>query len=61
MKEAGATLLGPLGGGDIASKFVTGTERNLALGGFFDKFYHVDGYTIKVKKAQIYSIHLHCK
>ena len=54
MKEAGATLLGPLGGGDIASKFVTGTERNLALGGFFDKFYHVDGYTIKVKKAQIF-------
>jgi hypothetical protein len=56
MKEAGATLLGPFGAGDIASKFVTGTGRNLALGGFFDQFYHIDGYTIKVKKNPIFDI-----
>ena len=54
MKEAGATLLGPFGAGDIASKFVTGTGYNLALGGFFDQFYHIDGYTIKVKKNPIF-------
>lgn len=54
MMEAGATILGPLGAGDIASKFVTGTGRNLALGGFFDSFYHVDGYTIKFKYNQAF-------
>jgi len=54
MKEAGATLLGPFGAGDIASKFVSGTGYNLALGGFFDQFYHIDGYTIKVKKNPIF-------
>jgi hypothetical protein len=55
MKDAGATVLGPLGAGDIASKFVTGTGRNLALGGFFDTFYHIDGYTIKVKLNQTFN------
>ncbi len=55
MKEAGATILGPFGAGDIASKFVTGTGRNLALGGFFDTFYHIDGYTIKVKLNQVFN------
>lgn len=55
MKDAGVTALGPLGAGDIASKFVTGTGRNLALGGFFDMFYHIDGYTIKVKLNQTFN------
>lgn len=54
MKDAGVTLLGNLGAGDIASKFITGTGRELALGGFFDKFYHVDGYTIKVKHNPVF-------
>lgn len=56
MVEAGATILGPLGAGDIASKFVTGTGYNLALGGYFDTFYHIDGYTVKVKKNPIFDI-----
>lgn len=55
MKEAGATIIGALGAGDIASKFVTGTGYNLALGGFFDKFYHIDGYTIKVKLNPVFN------
>lgn len=42
------------GSGDVASKFVSGSGYNLALGGFFNTFYHIDGYTIKVKKAQIF-------
>jgi hypothetical protein len=54
MVNAGATLLGPFGSGNIADKFVTGTGRSLALGGFFDTFYHIDGYTIKVKKNQVF-------
>lgn len=56
MVNAGATLLGPLGAGDIASKFVTGTGYNLALGGYFDSFYHIDGYTIKVKKNPVFDV-----
>lgn len=56
MKDAGATLVGPFGAGDIASKFVTGTGHNLALGGFFDTFYHIDGYTIKVKKNPVFDM-----
>lgn len=55
MKDAGAQLLGPFGAGDIANKFVSGTGRNLALGGFFDTFYHIDGYTIKVKLNQVFN------
>lgn len=55
MKDAGATLMGPLGAGDVASKFITGTGRELALGGFFDKFYHIDGYTIKVKLNPVFN------
>lgn len=55
MKDAGATVIGALGAGDIASKFVTGTGRDLALGGFFNKFYHIDGYTIKVKLNPVFN------
>jgi hypothetical protein len=46
---AGATLLGGFGQGNIADKFVTGTGYNLALGGYFDSLYHIDGVVIKVK------------
>jgi hypothetical protein len=49
MKAQGIKFLSSFGGGDIASKFVTGTGSDLMLGGFFTGFYHIDGYTIKVK------------
>jgi hypothetical protein len=50
----GATLLGSFGAGDIASKFVTGTGYNLALGGYFDALYHIDGILIKVKYNEMF-------
>lgn len=49
MKREGIKFLTDLGSGNIADKFVTGTGRDLMLGGFFNGFYHIDGYTIKVK------------
>lgn len=45
----GGSYIGPLGAGNIADKFVTGTGYNLMLGGYFDGFYHIDGYVIKFK------------
>jgi len=51
---AGGTIVGDFA--NVADKFVTGTGRNLALGGYFDQFYHIDGYTIKVKKNPIFDI-----
>jgi len=54
MKEAGVALIGNLGAGDVASKFITGSGSNLALGGFFNKFYHIDGYTIQVKHNPLF-------
>lgn len=45
----GGTYIGPLGAGNIADKFVSGTGYNLMLGGYFDGFYHIDGYVIKFK------------
>lgn len=51
----GATILTSFGGaGGIGDKFVTGTGYNLALGGYFDTMYHIDGYVIKVKKNPIF-------
>ncbi len=38
----------------VADKFVTGSGNNLMLGGFFDGFYHIDGYTIKFKHNPLY-------
>lgn len=54
IREAGGQILGALGAGNIADKFVTGSNRNLVLGGFFDAFYHIDGYYIQFKHAQIF-------
>lgn len=54
MKEQGAVVLGAFGAGDVASKFISGTMYNLALGGYFDTMYHIDGYVIKVKKNPIF-------
>lgn len=47
MLAKGASFLTDFSG--VADKFVTGSGRELMLGGFFDGFYHVDGYIIKVK------------
>lgn len=54
MKEQGAVVLGTLGTGNVADKFITGSNRELALGGFFNTMYHIDGYTIKVKHNKIF-------
>jgi hypothetical protein len=48
IREAGGQVLGN-NWGNVADKFVTGSGSNLMLGGFFDGFYHIDGYTIKFK------------
>jgi hypothetical protein len=54
MIAAGAEFVGAYGAGNVADKFVTGTGRNLMLGGFFDGFYHIDGYVIKLKYNPIF-------
>ena len=54
MKERGAQFLNSWG--DIANKFVSGTGRELMLGGFFNGFYHIDGYVIKVKHNPIFDL-----
>jgi hypothetical protein len=48
MLAQGATISASIIDG-VADKFITGTGRSLALGGFFDSFYHVDGYVVKLK------------
>jgi hypothetical protein len=53
MKEAGITQLS-LAGGDVAHKFITGNNYDLAVGGFFSTMYHIDGYVIKVKHNPIF-------
>ncbi len=40
--------------GDVGHKFVTGNNYDLAVGGFFNTMYHIDGYTIKVKHNPIF-------
>lgn len=52
MIAAGASFLTDFTG--IADKFVTGSGYNLMLGGFFDGFYHIDGYVIKIKYTPIF-------
>lgn len=47
MKEKSAQLLTDFTG--VADKFVTGSNRDLMLGGFFGGFYHIDGYTVLTK------------
>jgi hypothetical protein len=51
MKSAGITQLAM----DAAGlKFITGNNYDLAVGGFFNTMYHIDGYTIKVKHNPIF-------
>lgn len=52
MKEKGINMLTDWG--FVADKFVSGSGYNLMLGGYFDGFYHIDGYTIKVKHNPIF-------
>lgn len=54
MKKAGAAFLTDWG--MVADKFVTGTGRELMLGGFFNGFYHIDGYVIKVKHNPVFDL-----
>ena len=56
LKQAGAKIAEGFGlmGGNIADKFVSGSGYELALGGFFNTFYHIDGYTIKVKHNPVF-------
>lgn len=53
IKEGGTFIANFQG---VADKFVTGSGSNLQLGGFFDGFYHIDGYTINFKHNPIYDI-----
>lgn len=55
MKEAGVvqTILAG-GAGDAASKFITGSNYDLAVTGFFNTMYHIHGYVIKVKHNPIF-------
>jgi hypothetical protein len=52
MKEAGITQQAIEGGAGL--KFITGNNYDLAVGGFFNTMYHIDGYTIKVKHNPIF-------
>lgn len=52
MKAEGKSLLTDFSG--IGEKFVTGSGRDLMLGGFFTGFYHIDGYLMKLKYNPIF-------
>lgn len=40
--------------GDFNEKFIKGSGSDLMLGGFYTGFYHIDGYTVKVKYNPIF-------
>jgi hypothetical protein len=50
--EKSASILTDLQG--VADKFVTGTGRDLALGGFFNTIYLIDGQTVAVKQTSLF-------
>jgi hypothetical protein len=55
MKLEGKSFLSDWG--FVADKFVSGSggrQHDLMLGGFFSGFYHIDGYTIRVKYNPVY-------
>lgn len=55
IKAAGGTILQNIQA-VIGDKFITGTGYHLALGGYFDQMYHIDGYYIKVKHNPIFDM-----
>ena len=52
MKEEGLKLLQDWG--FVANKFIQGEGDSLMLNGFFDGFYHIDGYVVKLKYNPIF-------
>lgn len=54
-KALGATGLVP-NYADNGEKFIKGSGWNMELGGFFDGFAHIDGYTIKVKYNPVFDL-----
>lgn len=55
MKEAGVTQMILSGGaGNVADKFIQGSNYDLISTGFFNCMYHIDGYVIKVKHNPIF-------
>lgn len=58
ISAGGSYVVNPMqsvaGLGAIADKFVSGSGYNLMMGGFFSGFYHIDGYTIRVKHNQLF-------
>lgn len=52
MKTQGKQITTDFSG--IAEKFIVGSGRELMLTGFFNGFYHIDGYVIKVKHHPIF-------
>jgi hypothetical protein len=54
MKREGYSMFGISGFTGVADKFVSGTNSSLMLGGYFDGFYSIDGWIIKVKKVSTF-------
>lgn len=58
INAGGSYVVNPLnsavGSGNVADKFITGSGYNLKLGGYFDGFYHIDGYTITLKHNPVF-------
>lgn len=52
MKEVG--IVQQAISGNVADKFIKGSNYDLALTGFFNTMYHIDGYVIKVKHNPIF-------
>lgn len=49
----GSELFSKVSQGNISDKFVTGTGRNLMLGGFFTSYQHIDGHMVTIKKLDM--------
>lgn len=54
--DKGAQFFSAFGTAVQGEKFLTGSNYNLMLGGYFDGFYHIDGYTIKVKYNPLFDV-----
>lgn len=57
LKQSGSVEVIPSNVILTGEKFISGsTPYNLALGGFYDRMYHIDGYDIKVKYNAIFDM-----